>query len=124
MSAYIPEYLPSSMHEKFGSMAQSLMCVGYSDADAPLLAKYLLAENEWQRITNHMTAALNRGDCDSASKWLTAQDKLVNQSLKLSEALNMSPRARLTHGVPYPGSKKKSGGVAHEQRNRLQISTQ
>lgn len=123
MSSYVPEYLPPALAERFSALAAELRCVGYSDADAPLLAKLLIAENEWTRITNHVTTALNRGDCDSAAKWLTAQDKLVSQSIKLSEALNMSPKARHTHGVPWPGTKK-NRGVGHEQGKRLQSPAQ
>lgn len=106
MTSFVPEYLPPAMQEKFLNMAQDLVCVGYCDLDAPLLVKYLLAESEWQRITNHVTAALNRGDSDGAMKWLAAQDKLVGQTLKLSTALNISPAARQAKGIAYPNRKK------------------
>ncbi len=120
MSAYVPEYLPASMHEQFSQLATDLQRVGYSDVDAPLLVKYLLAESEYRRITNKVTDALNRGDSDSAAKWLSAQDKLTTQTLKLSDALNMSPKARLVHGVPWPGTK--SGGVRIESRRQIQAA--
>lgn len=122
MISYVPDYLPASMRQRFAELAEDLQRVGYSDVDAPLLVKYLMAENEYTRITNHVTTALNRGDSDSASKWLGAQDKLVAQTLKLSEALNMSPKSRLIHGVPWPGTKKKSGGIAFESRRQIQAS--
>lgn len=106
MNIFVPEYLPPALQERFSTMAEELVCVGYSDFDAPLLVKYLLAESEWQRVTNMVTSALNRGDSEGALKWLGAQDRLVGQTLKLSAALNLSPAARHEKGVAYPKRKK------------------
>lgn len=58
MSFYVPDYLPASMQNRFAELAEDLQRVGYSDVDAPLLVKYLMAENEYTRITNHVTTAL------------------------------------------------------------------
>lgn len=99
--------LPAALHDRFGEMAQSLKPVGYSDADAPLLVKWLIVENEWKRTTNLVNTALARGDSVEAAKWIAAQDRLASQSVRLSEALNMSPKARFVNGVPYLGTGRK-----------------
>lgn len=114
------EGLPASMYTRMVELAEALRPVGYSDADAPLLAKWIVAENEWKRITNLVNTALARGDSAEASKWIAAQDRIVSQSVRLSESLNMSPKTRIMNGVPYLGTGRKK----HDQRRQIQISAQ
>lgn len=81
-------------------MAPKLAADGtLADLNADLLAKYILAENEYLRVSNLAQNAITRGDGDDANKWLMAQDRLTKQILALGAELGINPKARSARGL-------------------------
>ena len=98
-----PAYLAGTLRERWDTVAPALVQMGTVDAlNADLLAKYILAENEYLRISNFVQEAIARGDADSADKWLKAQDRLTKQILSLGNELGLTPAARRARGLIAP----------------------
>lgn len=98
-----PSYLPDSMAARFNTIAPILTKAGaLGSYDADLLAKYILAENEYLRVTNNVTEALNKNNAEAANKWLNAQDRLARQCLLLASELGLTPNARREAGIVLP----------------------
>lgn len=74
-----------------------------SPIDADLLAKYLIAESEYLRITNKVTAAIISGDSASAERWISAQVRIQRESITLAGELGLTAASRRARGIPYPG---------------------
>lgn len=72
------------------------------DLTVDLAAKYILAENEYLKISDLVQEAIRAGDSDAAGKWINAQDKLTKQILQLGAALGITPDARRTRGLLLP----------------------
>lgn len=71
--------------------------------EADMLAKYIIAENEYLRVTNKVTSALNAGDSSSAERWINAQVRLQKESLALASELGLTVASRRSRGILYPG---------------------
>lgn len=71
--------------------------------EVDVLAKYIIAENEYLRVTNKVTAALNAGDSASAERWISAQVRLQKESLHLASELGLTVASRRQRGIMYPG---------------------
>lgn len=98
-----PTYLTGKAQERFTSLAPVLSAMGTLDKlNADLLAKYVLAENDYIRVTTLLQNAIARGDGDDANKWLTAQDRLTKQILTLGDELGLTPKARRSRGLSIP----------------------
>lgn len=98
-----PPYLTGTLRERFDSLAPVLTEMGTLDRlNAELLAKYVLAENDWLRVSTHLQNAIKRGDGDDAAKWLLAQDRLTKQILTLGDELGLTPKARRARGLTAP----------------------
>ena len=96
-----PEYLSGALRSKFNALAIDLAAVGILDERSrDLLAKYVLAENEYLQVSNHVQTALRDADADEAGKWLTAQDKLTKQILSLGNELGLTPTGRRSWALP------------------------
>lgn len=102
-----PAYLQGALAERWDAVAPRLTAIGALDAlNAETLAKYLLAENEYLRVSELVQQAVGAGDADEAGKWIAAQDRLTRQILTLSDALGMTPESRRRMGLKAPGRGK------------------
>lgn len=100
----VPAYLPETMAARFSELAALCVRMGTLTAlDVDVLAKYLIAENEYLRITNKVTAALNAGDSASADRWISAQVRIQRESISLAGELGLTAASRRARGIPYPG---------------------
>lgn len=98
-----PAYLTGTLSGRWDALAPQLRSIGALDAlNADVLAKYILAENEYLRVSDMLQRALNASDADSACKWIAAQDKLTKQILLLSAELGLSPDSRRQKGFKSP----------------------
>lgn len=98
-----PAYLVGHLRERWDSLAPQLQAMGAVDKlNAELLAKYILAENEYLRISDLVQQSISRGDAEAAGKWLTAQDRLTRQILTLSDELGLTPSGRRSRGIKAP----------------------
>lgn len=95
-----PAYLVGTLSERWEQLAPELQRMGTLDAlNADLAAKYILAENEYLRISSLVQSAISHGDADDAGKWINAQDKLTKQILTLAGELGITPTARKARGL-------------------------
>ena len=98
-----PVYLAGTLRERWEQLAPKLSKMGTLDAlNADLAAKYILAENEYLKVSNHVQESIQSGDADAAGKWLAAQDRLTKQILSLGAELGLNPSARRARGLIAP----------------------
>ena len=95
-----PAYLAGSLRDRWDVLAPPLIRAGVIDAlSADILAKYILAENEYLQISNLVQSAIRDEDGDAASSWIAAQDRLTKQILALGAELGITPRERRSRGI-------------------------
>ena len=98
-----PRYLDGTLRERWEQLAPALAAMGTLDElNADLAAKYILAENEYLRISNLVQSAISRGDPEDSNKWLAAQDRLTKQILALGDELGLNPKSRKARGLSAP----------------------
>lgn len=98
-----PAHLSGTLRERWEQLAPRLQAMGTLDElNADVAAKYILAENEYLRVSNLVQAAISRGDPDDSNKWLAAQDRLTKQILTLGDELGLTPKARKARGLIAP----------------------
>ena len=101
-----PAYLAGALRKRWDELAPQLAKMGTLDAlNTDVLAKYILAENNYLQVSNQLQSALARGDGEDANRWLAAQDKLIKQIQSLGEALGLTAEKRKTMGWTLPGTK-------------------
>ena len=95
-----PAYLAGALRERWEALAPPLIKAGMVDAlNADLLAKYILAENEYLQISSLVQTAIRDEDGESAGTWIAAQDRLTKQILVLGAELGITPSERRRRGI-------------------------
>ena len=95
-----PAYLAGTLRARWEQLAPELQRLGTLDAlSADLLGKYILAENEYLRISDLVNRAIAVGDAEDGGKWIAAQDRLTKQILALGAELGITPKARRARGL-------------------------
>lgn len=96
-----PGYLGGALARRWEELAPELVKMGTLDSlNADLLAKYILAENEYLKVSALVQEAISNGAGDDATKWIGVQDKLTKQILTLGAELGITPSARRARGLP------------------------
>lgn len=96
----MPVYLAGSLAARWNELAPELSTMGsLDDLNADVLAKYILAENNYLAVSNKVQDALKAGDAEETGKWLAAQDRLTKQILTLADELGLTPKARRARGL-------------------------
>lgn len=93
-----PSYLQASLVGKFNQLAPILIKMGVlTSVDGDCLARYLIAESNYLRATNRLTAAMNTGNTVEADKWSAIQDRFFRQCRAAGGdlGLTVSGRGRL-----------------------------
>lgn len=95
-----PGYLAGNLSRRWDELAPELQKLGtLDDLTADLAAKYILAENEYLKISSLVQDAIAKGEADEAGKWIAAQDKLCKSILQLGAELGITPKARRERGL-------------------------
>lgn len=98
-----PAYLAGALALRWEILSPQLAAMGTVDElNADLLGKYILAENEYLRVSELVQAAIRAGDAEESGKWLTAQDRLTKQILSLGDELGLNPSMRRARGLLAP----------------------
>ena len=98
-----PAYLTSSLAEKFRKLAPVLIRIGVlTSLDADGLARYLIAEQNYLRATNRLTAAMNAGNAVETDKWSAIQDRFFRQCRAAGADLGLTVSGRCGLELP-PG---------------------
>lgn len=95
-----PVYLGGALARRWEELAPELQRLGTLDAlNTDIAGKYILAENEYLRVSALVQESIARGDGDEATKWIGVQDKLTKQILQLGSELGITPTARRARGL-------------------------
>lgn len=95
-----PAYLAGALRARWDQLAPELQALGTVDSlSADLLGKFILAENEYLRISSLVQECIARGDAEDGGKWIAAQDRLTKQILQLGAELGITPKARRDRGI-------------------------
>lgn len=95
-----PVYLGGALSRRWEELAPELQRLGTLDAlNVDICGKYILAENEYLKVSALVQEAIGRGDGDEATKWIGVQDKLTKQILALGSELGITPTARRARGL-------------------------
>lgn len=96
-----PSYLPTSLAEKFQTLALPLIGLGLlSELDVDALARYLIAESNYLRVSSRLTKALNSGNLADADKLSTMQDRFFKQCRAAGADLGLTVSSRCNLSVP------------------------
>ncbi|MBQ4426641.1 MAG: P27 family phage terminase small subunit [Oscillospiraceae bacterium] len=75
-----PSYLQSALKDRFTKIASILAKSGkVTSLHSDVLARYLIAEQNYLRATNKVTSAINAGASDDANRWSAIQDRYFKQ---------------------------------------------
>ena len=98
-----PAWLAGSLRARWEELAPVFYRMGtLSELEAGVLARYIVAENNYLQVSNLLQQSLSSGDGDAANKWLAAQDRLTKQILTLGAALGLTAEKRKAMGWSLP----------------------
>lgn len=102
-----PPYLPESLREKFDEVARAMTDLGImTNLDSDGLARYLIAESNYLRMSVRLTSAMNAGNVDAAYKLSSMQDRFFRQCRAAAGDLGLTISSRCGLLVPPSPSRK------------------
>lgn len=98
-----PSYLAGSLRDRWDDLAPIFTRMGtLSYLETSILAKYIVAENNYLQASNQLQRAMASADGEDTAKWISVQDKLLKQILTLGETLGLTAEKRKTMGWVFP----------------------
>ena len=98
-----PAWLAGSLRARWQELAPIFYRMGtLTDLESGILARYIVAENNYLQVSNLLQQALSAGDGESANKWLAAQDRLIKQMQALGDSLGLTAEKRKNMGLKLP----------------------
>jgi len=98
-----PGYLEAALKERFEALAPDLAAMGTLTAlDADALARYVVSEHEYLRVSRLTMQAIARGDSAEADKWASCQDRLLKQCMAAGAEFGLTPSSRRARGLIAP----------------------
>ena len=70
--------------------------------DTDALARYVVSENEYLRVSRLTMEAIQRGDAADADKWASVQDRLLRQCMTAGAEFGLTPGSRRARGLIPP----------------------
>lgn len=98
-----PTYLSAQLRERFEALAPDLTAMGTLTAlDVDALARYVISENEYLRVSRLAMDAIAKGDAAEADKWASCQDRLLKQCMTAGAEFGLTPSSRRARGILVP----------------------
>ena len=98
-----PAWLSGVLLKRWDELAPVFTRMGtLTELEVGILARYIVAENNYLQASNLLQSAMAAGDGEEANRWLTVQDKLNKQILTLGEALGLTAEKRKAMGWTLP----------------------
>lgn len=98
-----PVYLMGALRARFDALAPDLMAMGtLTEMDVDALARYVLSENEYIRVSSLVLDAIQAEDPATADKWASVQDRLLRQCMAAGAEFGLTPSARRARGLIPP----------------------
>jgi len=98
-----PGYLDAALRDRFNSLAPDLVAIGsLTILDVDALARYVVSENEYLRVSRLTMEAISKGNAADADKWASVQDRLLKQCMAAGAEFGLLPSARRARGLIPP----------------------
>lgn len=98
-----PAWLAGSLRVRWQELAPIFYRMGtLTDLESGILARYIVAENNYLQVSNLLQQALSAGNGEDANKWLAAQDRLIKQMQALGDSLGLTAEKRKSMGLKLP----------------------
>lgn len=98
-----PVWLAGSLRARWEELAPIFYRMGtLTDLESGILARYIVAENNYLQVSNLLQQALGAGNGEDANKWLAAQDRLIKQMQALGDSLGLTAEKRKSMGLKLP----------------------
>lgn len=98
-----PSYLDAALRDRFNALAPDLAAMGVlTRMDVDALARYVVSENEYLRVSRLAMQAIQRGDAADADKWASVQDRLLKQCMTAGAEFGLTPSSRRARGLISP----------------------
>lgn len=98
-----PPYLDAALRDRFEALAPALAAMGtLTSLDVDALARYVLSENEYLRVSRLTLQAIQNGDAADADKWASVQDRLLKQCMAAGAEFGLTPSSRRARGLLPP----------------------
>ena len=98
-----PSYLDAALRDRFNTLAPDLAAMGVlTRMDVDALARYVVSENEYLRVSRLAMEAIQRGDAADADKWASVQDRLLRQCMTAGAEFGLTPSGRRSRGLIPP----------------------
>lgn len=102
-----PDYLDATLRARFEQLAPELYALGtLTRFDVDALARYVVSEQEYLRVSRLAMQAISRGDAADADKWVSVQDRLLKQCLTAGAEFGLIPTSRRARGLIPPSKTK------------------
>lgn len=97
----VPAWLPDVLKKDFRNYARQLNELGiYSDLDADLLGRYLIAQASWLKAGEYAMRYLSRGDSEMLSEWSGIQDRYYKEATAAARELGLTISSRCRLVIP------------------------
>lgn len=98
-----PAWLAGSLRARWQELAPIFYRMGtLTDLESGILARYIVAENNYLQVSNLLQQALSARNGEDANKWLAAQDRLIKQMQALGDSLGLTAEKRKSMGLKLP----------------------
>ncbi len=98
-----PAWLAGSLRARWQELAPIFYRMGtLSELETGILARFIVAENNYLQVSNLLQQALSAGNGEDANKWLAAQDRLIKQMQALGDSLGLTAEKRKSMGLKLP----------------------
>ena len=98
-----PAYLDGDLRARFEALAPDLTAMGTLTAlDADALARYVVSEHEYLRVSRLTMKAIAAGDAAEADRWASCQDRLLKQCMTAGAEFGLTPGSRRARGLIPP----------------------
>lgn len=95
-----PKWLPEWMKKDFRTLGKRLIAAGlYTDLDADVLGRYLVAQHSWVAASREAADALDRQD-QAAEGWSRIQDRYFKQARACANDMGLTVTSRCRLVVP------------------------
>ncbi|WP_312637149.1 phage terminase small subunit P27 family [Oscillibacter sp.] len=96
-----PKWLPEPLKKDFRALGKRLIGLGlYTELDADVLGRYLIAHAQWLKATAEADIALTRKDSEAAGDWGSIQDRYFKQARNCANDMGLTVTSRCRLVIP------------------------
>lgn len=96
-----PKWLPEWLKKDFRDLGKRLIAAGlYTELDADVLGRYLMARHGWLAASREATDALDQRDQEAAEDWSRIQDRYFKQARACANDMGLTVTSRCRLVVP------------------------